>query len=81
MPLVRVHDYAVSFGGFVMGAAQSTDAHLGHVEHRLHRRKRWPHPGGPSTAAAVLLVVLVMALHDRGRPQVIRRGCSAAPCA
>jgi hypothetical protein len=66
MPLARVHDHAVSFDGLVTGAAQSTDAHLGHVEHRFHRRRRWPHPGGPSTASAVLLVVLVMALGVAG---------------
>ncbi|TQM44847.1 LppU/SCO3897 family protein [Pseudonocardia cypriaca] len=62
MPLARVHDHAVSFDGLGTGAAQSTDAHPGHVEHRLHRRKRWPDPGGPPTVSTLLLVVLVMAL-------------------
>jgi len=36
MPLVRVHNFAISLDGFGTGEGQSADAHFGHVGERLH---------------------------------------------
>jgi hypothetical protein len=53
MPLVRVHNFAISLDGFGTGEGQSADAHFGHVGERLHEwmfATRWWAPGGTASS-------------------------------
>jgi dihydrofolate reductase len=49
MPLVRIHNFAISLDGFGTGEGQSADAHFGHAGDRLHQwmfATRWWGAGG-----------------------------------
>ena len=51
MPLVRVHNFAISLDGFGTGEGQSADAHFGHAGDRLHQwmfATRWWESKGSS---------------------------------